>query len=58
MVSHDAFFSDVYAEVFNRAEDANLGPPPTANNWYYAGIPFPEYTTYTDSLERGTTYYW
>jgi hypothetical protein len=60
-VKHTGYFSDDYTDVFNRVQDANLGPPPYPNEpgyetKYYAGIPLVQ--PYTDSLVRGTKYYW
>jgi len=60
-VKHTAYFSDNRDDVVNRVEDANLGQPTDPGAFptrYYIGIPFPEYTPYTQSLVRGTTYYW
>ncbi|MHC4735905.1 MAG: aryl-sulfate sulfotransferase, partial [Planctomycetota bacterium] len=51
------YFSDDYSKVYNRDQDANLGPlpfPPTTR--YYVGLS--EIQPYTQSLVRGTTYYW
>jgi hypothetical protein len=64
-VKHTGYFSDNYDDVANRIEDANLGPPPFAEEpgyeyRYYVGLPpgtIPG-DPYTDSLVRGTKYYW
>ncbi|MHC4084350.1 MAG: right-handed parallel beta-helix repeat-containing protein [Planctomycetota bacterium] len=60
-VKHTGYFSDNYDDVANRAEDANLGPPPIGPlPWveyrYVAG--HPSYPPADDSLVRGTVYYW
>ena len=60
-VKHVCYFSDDYAEVAGRVQDANLGPPPYPHTpgyetTYYAGMPL--IGPYTDSLVRGTVYYW
>ena len=60
-VKHVCYFSDDYADVAGRVQDANLGPPPYPGTpgyetTYYAGMPLVE--PYTDSLVRGTVYYW
>ncbi|MHC4656870.1 MAG: LamG domain-containing protein, partial [Planctomycetota bacterium] len=60
-VKHTAYFSDDYSEVYNRVEDANLGPPPYGHvqEWeytYYAGNP--EVQPANDTLVRGNLYYW
>ncbi|MHC4111784.1 MAG: hypothetical protein ACYSUY_11965 [Planctomycetota bacterium] len=63
-VKHTGYFSDVYAEVFNRTEDANLGQPPfpdtTYETTYFVGMPEGVITgdPYPYSLVRGTQYYW
>ncbi|MHC4501541.1 MAG: hypothetical protein ACYS21_20830, partial [Planctomycetota bacterium] len=55
------YFSDDYAKVAGRAQDANLGPRPfptsTTPNRYYAGLPLGT-LPYQDTLERGTLYHW
>ena len=51
------YFSDDYSKVYNRDQDANLGPlpyPPATR--YYVGLS--SIPPYTQSLVRGTTYYW
>ena len=57
-VTHIGYFSDDYGKVYNRSQEANLGPPPypTLLNRYYAGLPI--VPPATDSLVKGTTYYW
>ena len=60
-VKHVGYFSENYADVFNRVQDANLGPPPNAGTpgyetTYYAGIPLIEPAI--DTLIRGQAYYW
>ncbi|MHC4085950.1 MAG: hypothetical protein ACYSU5_12180, partial [Planctomycetota bacterium] len=59
--SHVGYFSDDYSKVESRDPTAYLGPPP------YAGTPGWEYTLFagnpsvppaTDTLVRGTKYYW
>jgi len=60
-VKHTAYFSDVYAEVFNRVQDANLGSPPFGD---YLGFEYTYFVGYplvppaNDTLVRGTWYYW
>ncbi|MHC4285108.1 MAG: LamG-like jellyroll fold domain-containing protein [Planctomycetota bacterium] len=60
-VSHVGYFSDDYSKVESRDPTVWLGPPP------YAGTPGWEYTLFagnpsvppvTDTLVRGTRYYW
>ncbi|MHC4642087.1 MAG: hypothetical protein ACYS32_10615, partial [Planctomycetota bacterium] len=55
-VKHTGYFSDNYDDVANRIEDANLGNPPYSAYRYYVGL----YVVppATESLVRGTTYYW
>ncbi|MHC4642643.1 MAG: LamG-like jellyroll fold domain-containing protein, partial [Planctomycetota bacterium] len=56
-VKWTGYFSDDYAEVSGRAQDANLGDPPYLPTLrYYAGL----YAVppAVDSLVRGTLYYW
>ncbi|MHC4643258.1 MAG: PA14 domain-containing protein, partial [Planctomycetota bacterium] len=55
-VKFTGYFSEDYAEVSGRAQDANLGDPPYDDFMYYAGL----YAVppATDSLVRGTVYYW
>ncbi|MHC4543293.1 MAG: DUF1349 domain-containing protein [Planctomycetota bacterium] len=59
-VEHTGYFSDDYSKVYTRHPDANLGPPPYSYpGWeyiYFAGNP--EVAPATDTLVRGTTYYW
>ena len=60
-VKHVGYFSDNIADVLNRVQDANLGPPPFPNEpgyetTYYVGIPLVQ--PYTDTLVRGQKYYW
>ncbi len=59
-VKHTGYFSDNYSKVYNRHQDANLGPPPFPyaglDNIYFAGNP--EIEPATDTLVGGTTYYW
>jgi hypothetical protein len=58
-VKHTGYFSDNRNDVVNRIEDANLGQPhPDYPTVYFVGVPFPDYTRHTDSLVRGTWYYW
>jgi hypothetical protein len=47
-----------YNKVLTRHQDANLGPPPysTMPTRYYVGLSIVE--PYTESLERGITYFW
>jgi hypothetical protein len=58
-VKHTCYFSDNYADVANRIEDANLGEPPVPPfpHRYYVGLPIDD-LPYQDSLVRGITYYW
>ncbi|MHC4085323.1 MAG: LamG-like jellyroll fold domain-containing protein, partial [Planctomycetota bacterium] len=60
-VSHEGYFSEDYSKVESRDPAAYLGPPP------YPGSPGWEYTLFagnpavppaTDTLVRGTRYYW
>ncbi|MHC4640174.1 MAG: right-handed parallel beta-helix repeat-containing protein [Planctomycetota bacterium] len=55
-VKHTGYFSDDYAEVSGRAQDANLGDPPYGGYRYYVGL----YAVppATESLVQGRTYYW
>jgi len=58
-VKHTGYFSEDYAEVSGRVEDANLGQPPFPTSFpyrYYVGL----YAVppATESLVRGTKYYW
>ncbi|MHC4643074.1 MAG: hypothetical protein ACYS32_15635, partial [Planctomycetota bacterium] len=55
-VKWTGYFSEDYAEVSGRAQDANLGDPPYGGYVYYAGL----YAVppAVDSLVRGTLYYW
>ena len=60
-VKHTGYFSDVYAEVLNRVQDANLGQPPYPTTpgfetTYFVGMPL--IGPHTDTLVRGTRYYW
>ncbi|MBW8040916.1 MAG: hypothetical protein FVQ85_13050, partial [Planctomycetes bacterium] len=57
-VQHTGYFSDVYAEVAGRVQDANLGQPPYPSmpNRYYVGLPL--VAPAIDTLVRGTRYYW
>ncbi|MHC4111800.1 MAG: aryl-sulfate sulfotransferase, partial [Planctomycetota bacterium] len=60
-VSHEAYFSDNYSDVYNRIEGASLGPPPYGHvhgyeYTYYAGNPTVQPAT--DTLVRGNLYYW
>jgi parallel beta-helix repeat protein len=57
-VSHEAFFSDDPAKVNAREPNVSLGAPPMPPypTRYYVGLPLIE--PYTDSLVRGTKYYW
>ncbi|MHC4546113.1 MAG: hypothetical protein ACYSYL_16610 [Planctomycetota bacterium] len=59
-VKHTGYFSDDYSKVYNRHQDANLGPPPFPypgwDNIYFVGNP--EVPPAIDSLVRGVTYYW
>jgi hypothetical protein len=57
-VTHIGYFSDEYDKVYNRAQEASLGPPPVPSmpNRYYVGLPI--IPPVTDSLVKGTTYYW
>ena len=60
-VKHVGYFSDNYADVFNRVQDANMGPPPYPGTpgyetTYYVGMPL--IGPATDTLVRGTKYYW
>ena len=60
-VKHTGYFSEDYDEVSGRVQDANLGAPPYGHmhGWeytYFAG--FPSVEPATDSLVRGTRYYW
>jgi hypothetical protein len=50
------YFHYDYDKVDSRAQDANLGHPPYGGYRYYAGL----YAVppWTDSLVRGTVYYW
>jgi hypothetical protein len=59
-VSHEAFFSDDEAKVTARDPNVSLGaaPDPLEPTKYYAGVPLSNWTTHTDSLVRGTWYYW
>ncbi|MHC4500966.1 MAG: LamG-like jellyroll fold domain-containing protein, partial [Planctomycetota bacterium] len=60
-VSFIGYFSEDYAKVAGRAQDANLGPRPfptsSTPNRYYAGLPLGT-LPYQDTLERGTLYHW
>ncbi|MHC4537729.1 MAG: hypothetical protein ACYS6K_27675, partial [Planctomycetota bacterium] len=60
-VKHTGYFSDDYAKVAGRVEDANFGPPPyptsTTPNRYYAGLPL-DPLPWQDTLVRGAKYYW
>ncbi|MHC4642254.1 MAG: PA14 domain-containing protein, partial [Planctomycetota bacterium] len=55
-VKWTGYFSEDYAEVSGRAQDANLGDPPYGGYRYYAGL----YAVppAVESLVRGTIYYW
>ena len=58
-VKHTGYCSANYEDVLLRVQDANLGPPPNpsmAPYRYYVGLPMVE--PFTDSLVRGTVYYW
>jgi len=55
-VEHTGYFHYDYDKVSSRAEDANLGDPPYGFYRYYVGLYLVE--PWTDSLVRGTTYYW
>jgi hypothetical protein len=60
-VKHTGYFSDDYAEVAGRVQDANLGPPPYLpyaifGTTYYVGIP--HFPPANDTLVRGQKYYW
>jgi hypothetical protein len=57
-VTHIGYFSDDYSKVYSRAQEASLGAPPYSSVPYrfYAGLPI--VPPATDSLVRGTTYYW
>ncbi|MHC4640828.1 MAG: hypothetical protein ACYS32_04225 [Planctomycetota bacterium] len=57
-VSHEAFFSDDPAKVTARDPSVSLGSPPYPSypTRYFVGLPIVE--PYTDSLVRGTKYYW
>ncbi len=64
-VEHTGYFSDNYDDVANRIEDVNLGPPPFPEDpgyeyRYFVGLPagYIPGDPYTESLVRGTTYYW
>jgi hypothetical protein len=55
-VKYTCYFHYDYDKVSNRAEDANLGDPPYGGYRYYVGL----YAVppWTESLVRGTLYYW
>ncbi|MBW8042650.1 MAG: hypothetical protein FVQ85_22010, partial [Planctomycetes bacterium] len=57
-VKHTGYFSDVFAEVAGRVQDANLGQPPypLMPNRFYVGLPL--VAPAVDTLVRGTKYYW
>jgi len=57
-VKHTGYCSDDYSKVAGRDQDANLGPVPFPGygNVYFAGNP--SVPPMTDSLVRGTRYYW
>jgi len=57
---HEVFFSEFESLVTALDPSVSLGaaPDPLNPTTYYAGVPLPEWTPYTDSLVRGTTYYW
>ncbi|MBW8041656.1 MAG: hypothetical protein FVQ85_16895 [Planctomycetes bacterium] len=61
-VTHTGYFSDDFLDVYNRTQDANLGQPPypPIPNRYWVGVPegIIDGDPYTDSLVRGTKYYW
>ncbi|MHC4694605.1 MAG: PA14 domain-containing protein, partial [Planctomycetota bacterium] len=58
---HTGYFNVDYSKVESRAEDANLGEPPypTVPGWEYAFFAGnPQVSPGTQSLVRGTRYYW
>jgi hypothetical protein len=60
-VKHTGYFSEDYNDVANRAQDANLGPPPYGSTpgfetTYFAGNPM--VSPANDTLVRGMTYFW
>jgi hypothetical protein len=59
-VSHEVFFSGNRSDVEARDPCVSLGEAPDMNfpTQYFVGIPIPDWTPYTDSLVRGTWYYW
>ena len=60
-VEHTGYFNEDYSKVASRHQDANLGPPPYASfqGWEYTfWVGTPGVPPITDSLVRGTKYYW
>ncbi|MHC4676577.1 MAG: LamG domain-containing protein, partial [Planctomycetota bacterium] len=58
--AHEVFFSEFESLVTALDPSVSLGeaPDPLKPTEFFAGVPLPEWTPYTDSLVRGTTYYW
>jgi len=57
-VKHVGYCSDDYSKVAGRDQDANLGPVPYPDYGYVYFAGNPHVPPLTDSLVRGTRYYW